>query len=43
MEQGPTFTAFTHEHLWARARAYAFINQLVKRWIKALMPLAKSE
>ncbi len=43
MEQGPTFTSFTHQHLWAKARAYSHINQRVRWWIKALMPVAKSE
>ena len=43
MEQGPTFTSFTHQQLWDKARAYAYINPRVRRWLKALMPIAMAE
>ncbi len=38
MEQGPSFTAFTHEQLWAKARAYPFIKQRVEWWMQAVRP-----
>ena len=43
MERGPTFVAFTHERLWAKPRAYPFISQRVRQWLKALMPIAMAK
>ena len=38
MEQGVTFTSFTHEQLWAAARARPFIKRRARLWMEAIAP-----
>lgn len=42
MEQTSTFTSYTHELLWTKARAYPVIRQRVRNWMKALQPIARA-
>lgn len=41
MEQGPTFTSFTHEQLWDH-RAALFIKTRLHWWMKSIRPIARA-
>lgn len=42
MEQGPTFTSFTHEQLWDH-RARLLIKTRLEWWMKAIRPIAVAQ